>query len=171
MRKALHEFFRPTREELETLWKSALITFDASSLLNLYGYSAETKSELVAAYDKFGDRIILPYQFAHEYSRNRANVISKQISNFQKAEEDIGKLFKKHEAKQEQPFLSSKSMNALQEILKELAGGRSKLEGSMASDEDSDLLLKLFDGKVGPEPATEELKALYAEGKARYADK
>jgi hypothetical protein len=83
MRKALHEFFRPTKEEFEKLWKDALITFDSSSLLNLYGYSAETKKELVEAYEKFKDRIILPYQFALEYSRNRTKVINKQISNFQ----------------------------------------------------------------------------------------
>jgi hypothetical protein len=89
MRKALHEFFRPTKAEFEALWKDALITFDASSLLNLCGYSAETKNELIEAYEKFKDRIILPYQVALEYSRNRTKVISAQIVNYQKAERDL----------------------------------------------------------------------------------
>ena len=171
MRKALHEFFRPTREEFEKLWRDALITFDASSLLNLYGYSAETKGELVEAYEKFKERIILPYQFAREYSENRANVIGKQISNYQKAEKDLAELIKKHEAKQEQPYLSRKSRRAVSAILSELAEGRSRLEKSMAVDEDSDLLLKLFEGRVSPEPSAEQLGSLYSEGRGRYDTK
>ncbi len=169
MRKALHEFFRPTREEFEELWKDALITFDASSLLNLYGYSAETKRELVQAYEKFKDRIILPYQFAREYSSNRAKVISEQILNFQKAEKDLQELLKKHTVKQEQPYLSDQSMKAVEAILTELAEGRSKMEKSMAADEESDLLLMLFDRKVGSEPTADELSSFYTEGKARFA--
>jgi PIN like domain len=169
MRKALHEYFRPTNDEFEKLWKDALITFDASSLLNLYGYSAETKDDLVEAYQKFSDRIILPYQFALQYSRNRAKVINKQISNFQNAEKALQQLIKMHEAQQEQPYLSKQSTEAVDAILKELAAGRSKMERSMASDEDSDLLTKLFDGKVGTEPTAEELKSFQSEGKTRYA--
>jgi hypothetical protein len=34
MRKALHEFFRPTTQEFERIWRESLITFDASSLLS-----------------------------------------------------------------------------------------------------------------------------------------
>jgi cell division protein FtsB len=169
MRKVLHEFFRPTKEEFEQLWKNALITFDASSLLNLYGYSAETNAQLIEAYEKFNERIILPYQFALEYSRNRANVISKQIANFQRAEKDLVELRKKNDVTQEQPYLSKQSIDAVEAILKELATGRSKMEQSMASDESSDLLLKLFDGKIGAEPSAAELSAFYVEGKERYA--
>jgi hypothetical protein len=168
MRNALHEFFRPTKEEFEKLWVDARITFDASSLLNLYGYSAETKKELIAAYETFKERIILPYQFALEYSRNRAKIISKQISNFRSAEDDLEKLRNKHTAKHEQPHLSKKSLDAIGTILKELAEGKAKLERSMASDEDSDLLLKLFGGKVSAAPTTDDLKAFHLEGKARY---
>ncbi|PZM08418.1 PIN-like domain-containing protein [Rhizobium tubonense] len=168
MRLALHEYFRPSKEEFEALWAHALITFDASSLLNLYGYSAETKKDLVAAYENFAPRIVLPYQFALEYSRNRAKIISKQIANFQKAQKDLEELLKKHESRQEQPYLSSKSVKAVESILKELAQGKSRLEKSMAADEESDLLLSLFDGKIGPEPTPDQLSALYADGKKRF---
>ncbi|HZR89965.1 MAG TPA: PIN-like domain-containing protein [Bradyrhizobium sp.] len=169
MREVLQEFFRPTTQDFERLWRESLITFDASSLLNLYGYSAETKNELVDAYDKFRERITLPYQFALEYSRNRAKVINKQISNFQKAERDLDALLSKHKVKQEQPYLSGTAVAAIETILQELADGKSKMEKSMASDESSDMLLQLFDGKIGPEPSPEELKILHDEAKARFA--
>lgn len=168
MRDALHEFFRPTKEEFQNLWAKALISFDASSLLNLYGYSSETKKELVEAYEKFSDRIILPYQFALEYSRNRAKVISKQISNFQKAQKDLDELLSKHNVRQEQPYLSENSKVAVESIRKELDEGKTKLERSMASDEDTDMLLKLFTGKIGSEPSADDLLAFHAEGKIRY---
>lgn len=168
MRVFLHEYFRPTKEDFQKLWADALITFDASSLLNLYGYSPETKKELVAAYDKFRDRIILCYQFALEYSKNRAKVINSQISNFNKAQKDIDELLKKHNVKQEQPYLSEESQNALEKILEELADGRKKFERSMASDEDSDMLLQLFEGKIGAEPDESQLLKFYSDGKARY---
>jgi hypothetical protein len=168
MRVVLHEYFRPTKEEFEKLWAEALITFDASSLLNLYGYSSETKEELVAAYEKFRDRIFLSYQFALEYSRNRAKVINSQISNFHKAQKDLEALLKKHDVKQEQPYLSVKSKEAVGKILRELEDGRKKFERSMASDEESDMLLKLFDGKIGPEPDDSQLGKFHSDGKARY---
>ncbi|MBM2715846.1 DUF4935 domain-containing protein [Mesorhizobium caraganae] len=168
MKTVLHEYFRPTKAEFEKFWSDALITFDASSLLNLYGYSSDTKKELVKAYETFTKRIILPYQFALEYSRNRAKVISNQIRNFQKAENDLNELLKKHKVKQEQPYLSKASVRNVEAILEELDEGRSKMEKSMASDEDSDLLLKLFDGKIGGEPTAAELDSLYNEGKTRY---
>lgn len=169
MREALHEFFHPTKEAFEKLWKDALISFDASSLLNLYGYSADTKKALVEAYEKFQGRIILPYQFAFEYSRNRASVINRQIANYQKAEKNLQELLAKHKAKQEQPYLSEGSINSIDSILSELADGKSKMEKSMASDEDSDLLLKLFQGKIGPSPTSEELQKYYDDGRVRYS--
>lgn len=170
MRDVLHEYFRPTKEEFEKLWKEAFITFDASSLLNLYGYSKETKNELVGAYGKFRERIFLPYQFAYEYSRNRAKVIKRQIANFASAEKDLQELLRKHGVKQEQPYLSEQASNNVDAILEELKVGRSRFEKSMASDEESDLLLNLFQGKVGPEPADDVLSEWYVKGKKRIAN-
>jgi hypothetical protein len=42
------------------------------------------------------------------------------------------------------------------------------MEKSVASDEDWDLVLQLFDGKIGAEPTDDELTSFHTEGKARY---
>jgi hypothetical protein len=147
-----------------------LNVFGASPLLrSTQAHYSTYTAILVDAYHKFAARITLPYQFALEYSRNRAKVINRQITNFQKAENDLKELLKKHQVKQEQPYLSESSIKAVEAILKELAEGRSKMEKSMASDESSDLLLQLFDSKIGLKPGADELNTLHDEAKARYA--
>jgi hypothetical protein len=47
MRKAFRHYFRLTKDELDALWKTALFSFDASVLLNIYGYSNEARDDLV----------------------------------------------------------------------------------------------------------------------------
>jgi hypothetical protein len=38
-------YYRPSKDEFERLWKSGLITFDASFLLNLYHYSEPARNQ------------------------------------------------------------------------------------------------------------------------------
>ncbi len=52
MRKILHQYFKPTKEELRELWEHGLFSFDASVLLNVYGYSGETRDQLVDFIEK-----------------------------------------------------------------------------------------------------------------------
>jgi hypothetical protein len=92
MRTALHQFFRPTRDDFERLWKEALIAYDASALLNIYGYSEDTRFDLIAVIRHYADRSRLPYQFALEYARNRISTIVKQIKNYQNTENDFKKI-------------------------------------------------------------------------------
>lgn len=95
MRTALHQFFRPTQEEFKHLWKDALISFDASVLLNIYGYSDDTRDDLVKVLINYSERVRLPYQFAFEYAKNRASVIDKQIRNYIATENDFKQIASK----------------------------------------------------------------------------
>src|SRR3954469_23366779 len=81
MRESLHQFFRPLEDEFKALWADALISFDASVLLNVYGYSKATREEISSLIQKYKDRLTLPHQFALEYARNRASVIVRQAAN------------------------------------------------------------------------------------------
>lgn len=47
MRKIFHQYFRPTETELRELWDDGLFSFDASVLLNIYGYSKDTREDVV----------------------------------------------------------------------------------------------------------------------------
>ena len=74
------------------LWQHGLLSFDASVLLNVYGYSRKTRDDLVELIEKNALRVRLPHQFGWEFARNRSSVIVKQIHNYLKVEEALRKI-------------------------------------------------------------------------------
>jgi hypothetical protein len=170
MRTALHQFFRPTRDDFERLWKEALIAYDASALLNIYGYSEDTRSDLIGVIRHYADRSRLPYQFALEYARNRISTIVKQIKNYQNTENDFKKIETvRLQPKMEHPFLSKASLDAFDSIRNELADKRKAIERMITTDEYADALLAAFDGRIGPSPSTAELTQLHSDAATRFA--
>jgi len=57
---------------LRSLWADGLFSFDASGLLNIYGYSSETREQLVDFIERNAGRVRLAHQFGLE-SHNRAS--------------------------------------------------------------------------------------------------
>lgn len=172
MRTVLHQYFRPEQSDFERLWKEALICFDASVLLNLYGYSEETRDNLIDVITHYAERTRLPYQFAKEYARNRATTIVKQIKNYQATEKEFEQIASKRlQPKREHPFLSEDALKSFESIRDELASKRKALEKMVSSDHYADVLLKSFESKVGQPPESQALQKLHADADARYAIK
>lgn len=172
MRTVLRHYFRPDRTEFERLWKDALISFDASALLNLYGYSDQTRDNLIEVIKSYAHRSRLPYQFAREYARNRASTIIKQIKNYHDTERDFAQIASKRlQPKREHPFLTSESAAAFASIQKELESKRQALEAMVNFDEYADVLLASFEKKIGPAPDKTTTNDLYKTADARYSMK
>jgi hypothetical protein len=55
----------PSKDELKALYDEAILVFDTSALLNLYGLGEETLQAVLKVCDRFGDRLWLPYQTAN----------------------------------------------------------------------------------------------------------
>jgi hypothetical protein len=169
MRRTFRQYFRPTREELNELWQHGLFSFDASVLLNLYGYSKKTREEVVEFVETNAARVRLPYQFGLEYARNRTKVIVKQVSNYLRVEDALRKIKDVDIApKFDHPYLSKKSARAYQAILNELEESRKAMEKLIGSDPYAEKLFEVFEGKVGKCPAPEQLSALHEEVQRRY---
>jgi PIN like domain len=170
MRKEFHQYLKPTDAEIKAFWIAAFFCFDASVLLNVYGYSKETCEQLVGFFEKHAERVRLPHQFALEYCRNRAAVIIKQVSNYNKAEAALKKIRDEHfRPKRDHPYLTAKADAAFQQILEELEESRREMEALISSDVYCDRILAVFEGKVTKEPSQEEYDKLHKEAKERYA--
>jgi PIN like domain len=118
---SFHQYFRPTEADLLEFWTAGLFSFDASVLLNIYGYSSETREKLVDFIEKNAGRIRLPQQFGLEYARNRAAVIVKQVNNYLKVEKALREIRNIDIApKRDHPYLSKKSLKAYEQIQNEL---------------------------------------------------
>jgi hypothetical protein len=150
MRQIFRQYFRPTKDELNELWQHGLFSFDASVLLNIYGYSTETREELVGFVEKNAPRVRLPHQFGLEYARNRSSVIVKQVNNYLKVEDALRKIRDNDIApKYNHPYLSKNSTRAYQAILNELEKSRKAMEKLIGSDQYAEKMFGVFDGRVG----------------------
>jgi len=169
MREVFRQYFRLTDAEIVQLWEKGLFCFDASALLNVYGYSAEAREELVAFFEKYAERIRLPHQFGLEFCRNRRQVIVKQVSNYTAVETELKRIHAEHiETKRDHPYLSIEARNAYNGILEELEESRHAMEQLIRSDPYCGRILDVFEGRVGPEPTPEDLVRLHDEAKRRY---
>ena len=67
---------------------------DTNVLLDMYRYSAGTRNDFFALFEKIADRIWIPHQVGLEFSRNRPGVIAEQVQMFQKATSGLSSLRK-----------------------------------------------------------------------------
>lgn len=169
MRKAFHQYFRPSKEKLNDLWQQGLLSFDASVLLNVYGYSKKTRDDLVELIEQHAERVRLPHQFGLEFARNRTSVIVKQVANCQKVEDALRKIRDTDIApKRDHPYLSKKSTRAFQSILHELEESRKTIEKLIGDDPYVDRMFQIFDGRIGDCPTPEQRSQLEADARQRY---
>lgn len=172
MRIVLHQFFRPTEDEFRALWADAHISFDASVLLNVYGYSRSTRAEISDLFFKYKDRLILPHQFALEYARNRASVIVRQLNNCRAAVDAFNQIkTQRLHPKRENPHLTVTASAALETILTELEASRAEIEKLIGSDPHADMILTAFEGRVGTAPDEQLLASLHAQANERLKTK
>jgi hypothetical protein len=169
MKDTFHEFFRPSEDEFISLWQSGLISFDANTLLNLYRYSPSSSDALVDLIKTYTDRIRLPYQFSHEYARNRPKVIMKQVQNYIDAEKAFTDFERDWiQSNRQHPHLSAEAKEKIKQFRKELTEKRKSMEGLLSVDRYLDFLLTACAGKIGQAPSAERLIELHSIAKDRY---
>ncbi len=173
MRKAIKEYLDLTEAEKQDLWEHATIVFDTNVFLNLYRYTAKTRDLLFLSFDNFKDRLWMPNHVAHEFMKNRSNIIWEANHHYESLNSEAGKFIKLccSELKLD---ADDKDLNELKNHIEEwinLAKKKNMLVSRPNDDKILDKLLSLFDGKVGVGFSEEELKEIEKEGLKRYAGK
>ena len=101
-------YYGLSKDEFEELWENYVFILDTNSILNLYRYNEETRTDFIDVLRKIENRLWLPHQVALEFQENRTSIINEQQNKLEtikkiltQAESDIkGKLRKfsiKHE--------------------------------------------------------------------------
>lgn len=170
MKNAIKEFLEPTNDEKQGLWEKCVFVFDTNVLLNLYRYSAKTRTSLLAAFESFKDRIWIPYQVAFEFMRKRCEVIyetvhrydqfSKQIDAFTSKATETLRLTPKDEEINDLKRYLYKWLDSNKE--------RNLLVENASDDEILNRILSIFDGRIGDKVDDEELSRIKKEGKERF---
>jgi hypothetical protein len=173
MRKKLHHYFAPTKDELEALWSEGLLVFDANVLLNLYRYSLKTREELLHFFDQAKDQVWLPHQAALEFLENRLSVLKTETGKYNDFLSEFSRILEKLKISRGNPFTTEAIQKRLEviheEIKKDFEPRKREFDDSWSSDPILERVTTLFLGRVG-DPFTEpELEEIYAEGEIRYA--
>lgn len=182
MKKAYSEFYQPTEEKFQELWKESHFVFDANTLLNLYMYTEETVNDFLKVLDNIQDRIWISFQAGYEFHLNRPVRIRTQQILFQETIESLSTISDDAKKSLKNTFHNTREHPSIdeKEILADVSDFFDLLIDRIKSkrDEHPDWLLEndeilnqvsnLFDGKVGKSFISEELEEIYKEGDKRY---
>lgn len=176
MRTEIREYIELTDSEKTKLWDKATFVFDTNVYLNLYRYSEKTRNALITAMEQLTDRIWMPNHVAHEYAKRRLEIIYESANQYKSLHNESKKFFDtftktlrfKDEDSEytELQTLIKKIDDWLENIKK-----KNLLVKDGTDDHILDMLLNLYDGKVGTAFSEDELKAIIAEGGERYSKK
>jgi hypothetical protein len=172
MKNKFPGYYRPSEDEFRNLWNTCVFFLDANVLLNLYGYSEGTRTQMLTILETISARLRIPHQFALEYQRNRARVIMQQVMNYVRVEKVLRDAYDKEFApKFKHPFLSDEMEERFDSIREELKREREKFEGLCSVDPYHDRITQALAGRVGDAPDSDKLKALHKSAADRYAAK
>jgi PIN like domain len=177
MRASFRGYYRPTDAEFAELWRNAFFAFDTNTLLNPYRYTEGTRTRFIEILTRLRERIWLPYQAGLEFHKNRLDVISDQAGTYDRLSKHISAFIDKVSSDYSRHFAID--LERVYDMLKEaqtsidslLAEARDKHPNLAADDPVLRQITELVDGRVGKEPAQDELKGFYKEGEQRYKEK
>lgn len=178
-------YYRPSEEELITLWNTGIFVFDTNVLLNIYSYPEDVRNVFLSVLKKIEDRIWIPYQVGLEFHRNR-------FSRIKQANQRVEKLLQTIRGTSEQLNLEVKSvelekrnigisniqdrLTAVQEAHKALSDAVQlacdKLPPVSLDDSIGTEISTLLNNCVGSPPISQEaLDQLLADAQDRYDKK
>lgn len=170
MKNIVKEYIEPSNAQKKELWGKAVFVFDTNVLLNLYRYSAKTRSSLLAAFESFHDRVWIPYQVAYEYMNKRCKVIYETVQRYDQFKNEINNFTSKAVETLRLTSNDEEISDLNRYLFKWLDSNKDRNLLVLSAEEDEILekILAIFDQRVGLPPTEEELRAIKEEGKNRY---
>ncbi len=178
MRNLFPGHYRPTRQQFDELWKSAVFVLDTNVLLNLYRYSTTTRDRLLEVLKVYKDRLWLPHQVAAEFHRNRMKVIAEQVDAYKKIRGLLDDHRKQIEvdlaAYNRHWFIDTKEhLKSLDKVFEStkaaLQGQQEKHPNLLERDPILESITDLFDGRVGNPYVDDTLNSMYKLAEQRYS--
>lgn len=169
-----------TEDEINEIWKDAILTVDTNVLLDLYRVHKETRDSIIHNLSKFKGRLWLSHQVAKEFFNNRNEVITQAHVELDKSKSivmndiprEINNLI--NDKTKDYRGISKKFINSLKEELdkcyksiSEPYSNDMKVEFFIENDEILNSILDLFNDCVGNPFDEAELVELRKEGERR----
>lgn len=171
-----------TSQEIDDIWKKAILTVDTNVLLDLYRYHPKTRDSILTSIEIFKDRLWLSHQVAAEFFRNRTKVISSSRKDFDegrkiietlsvKLNNHIDELVKSNRTISKE--LIDKIKNKVSAEIKHILDEEDDSSNKNLSSEDFIIseILRLFDSCIGDDFSEKEIEHLTKIAKDRFDKK
>ncbi len=178
MRKTFPGYYHPSEADIVRIWNTAVFSFDANVILNLYQFSPSSRALFFEILSTVKERIYITHQAAAEYHAHIWDRINVQVKLYEAGELNgfINKLENHVQQMKEHPILDyvalSKFVHDTKANLSALVSDRTALK-KYYEDCDSirNRVADLFEDKVGPPFNEEQLAQKFLEAKIRIEKK
>lgn len=183
MKNLYREFYTPSKEEFDKIWREGIFIFDSCVFLNLYEYSEQTSNDLLKIIEHLKDRIWLPHQVGLEFFKERLSVIHRQknaysqlITALDGATEVFKKTFNKANLQQthryfDKELILNKVTSKITSLKRNINKLKEKHPNWTNKDEILDKITLLFDGnKHGAPFKKEDYEKICKEADRRYSE-
>lgn len=187
----------PEQLDFKKLWNEGVFVFDSNVLLDLYRLPVTARKDLISILesDKFKDRIWIGFQVILEFLNNRYEAISDQKNKFHSVRSILNdslaqyvemidtlqselnklKLKQRHSLIDPEKHITDKNIDTGIKFIHDFLDNLDKLEKKQSDVDDADnikeIVLKVFEGKIGSGFDKTKLQEIYKEGEKRYDNK
>lgn len=184
MRDVFPGYYKPTKNEMDELWSSALVVLDTNALFNLFRYTNATRTAFLNVLSEKKDRLWLPHQVGLEFQRGRLGIIEDQAQAFtdliSKSKTALASVTKDVGTLRNHPTLDldelrSTVREAITAIEQKIEATRERYESEVVAaarhDKTTDTITELYAERVGSPYTDEEIAEFCKTGAARYEAK
>ncbi|MYM74074.1 DUF4935 domain-containing protein [Duganella sp. FT134W] len=187
MKNLFPGYYRPTKDEVDTLWAKGTFVFDTSVLLNLYSYPEQAREDVLNLLKEVAPATWIPYQVMLEFHRNRYARINSGNGPLMKLETDILKMsrdvkggFKAIDYERRNTGVRDLTQRlenfqvTCDSLIEALKVAKNRLPKPGLHDEIAAELATIYENKdkVGLPPKNQdELQSIFKEGEIRFAAK
>lgn len=183
--------------DFQKIWKEGIFIFDSNVLLDLYRLPESAKNDLLSVFrnENFNNRIWIGFQVIMEFLNNRLTVIGEQKNMFPKIKiltekliteiDDLSttykteieklKLTQRHSLINPEEYITTDNLKKTTEVyiafLKHLEDLENKQNDVNDTDEIKELIINIFNNKIGESFDKDNLELIYKEGTKRYESK
>lgn len=171
-----------TQQEIDEIWRKAVLTVDTNVLLDLYRYHPKTRDSILKSIEIFKDRLWLSHQAAVEFFRNRTKVISSSRKDFEEGKRvieslsveinnHIDKLVKSNRTISKD--LVDKIKCGISAKIKDIIESENDLSNKISYSDDTIIeeIIRLFNKNIGEDFAPDEIKKITETAKERLDKK
>jgi predicted nucleic acid-binding protein len=188
MRAQFPGFFPPATEERSAIYRGGLIVPDTNILLDLYRFRRDARDELLAALNKFGDRIFVPHRVSEEFLSTRISVIRARatdtrelLNSLESAKGEVARVLTRAQDIAAIPQANvtelqtavNKCIGEVKQTLRDLLDEKNAVS-PRTDDSDDEVLRRVEEtlaGKIGPPLTAEEFRIACIDAGNRFDHK